>query len=285
MKLYCIYLPLAILALAGVRPLRAQSYTFRVAECGAYTAYPKGMNTDGTVVGGAQTLNSIESWAFIYADGACKTIGPGQDGISFTGIADNGELLGIYSAGSFLFEQGALQNLPAYPGSEFTDYCCLNTSTGVLAGNYLVTASPLQYGFLYDSGTLTPLPFSYYHYAPSITGMNNKGVVVGTMNSSSLYGFTYTGGKIRLFEYPNSVNTTFNGVNDDGLIVGTFVRDGAHPGTGNLFTYNLGTGVWTDLNFPGEYAAVVPVGIANSGLIAAKLSPSGAGLLIATPAN
>jgi hypothetical protein len=58
MKLYSTHLVMAILALAGVRPLRAQNYTFKVAECGAYTAYPKGMNTDGTVVGGAQTLNS-----------------------------------------------------------------------------------------------------------------------------------------------------------------------------------------------------------------------------------
>jgi uncharacterized membrane protein len=268
--------------LADVYPLKAQNYTFEVAECGAYTAYPKGMNTDGTVVGGAQTLNSIDSWAFIYADGACKTIGPGEDGISFTGIADNGEVLGIYSAGSFLFERGTLQNLPAYPGSEFTDYCCLNTSTGVLAGNYLVTASPLQYGFLYENGTLTPLPYSYYHYAPSITGMNNKGVVVGTMNALTIYGFTFVDGKISLFQYPGATTTTFNGINDDGTIVGTFNRNGAHPAY-NLFTYNLDTGGWTDLDFPGECAAVVPVGIANSGVIAAKLSPSGAGLLIATP--
>jgi len=285
MKLNCICLALAIFALADVHPLWAQGYTFKVAQCGEYTAYPRGMNNAGTVVGAAQTIDSIYSFAFVYADGTCQTIGPGADGVSFTGIADNNEVFGIYGAGSFLFGQGSLENLPGYPGANFTSYCCLNTSTGLIAGNYLMVGSPLQYGFLYENGILTPLPYSYYHYAPSITGMNNKGVVVGTMNALTIYGFTFVDGKISLFQYPGATTTTFNGINDDGLVVGTFVRDGAHPGTGNLFTYDLGTGAWTDLDFPGEYGAVVPVGITNSGIIAAQLSPAGAGLLIATPAN
>ena len=69
-------------------------------------------------------------------DGQFKVVGPGADGIAFTGITDGGALLGHYSGGSFLLEQAALQALPNYLASEYTTYYCLSPSTGVLAGNY-----------------------------------------------------------------------------------------------------------------------------------------------------
>jgi hypothetical protein len=163
----------AILGSAGAKP--RQNYTFQVAECRARTSYPKGMNYSGTVVGGAQTLNSIDSWAFIYAHGACKTIGPGEDGISFTGIADKGEVLGIYIAPAVsCLKKAPYRTRPLTPAAKFTFSCCLNTSTSVLAGNYLMTGSQLQYDFPYENGPFTALPSSYYHYAPLIAGMNNK---------------------------------------------------------------------------------------------------------------
>jgi hypothetical protein len=52
--------------------------------------------------------------------------------------------------------------------------------------------------------------------------MNAKGLVVGTM--SQQYGFTYTEGRMQLFQYPRASSTTFNGINNNGLVVGTYVN-------------------------------------------------------------
>ena len=241
------------------------------------------MNNERTVVGAAQMINSAYSLAFVYDNGGCKTLGPGKDGISFAGITDNYDIIGLHSGGNFLLSHGTLKNLPAYPGGEYTGYCCLDTATGALAGNYATDNFGEEVGFLYLNGTFVSLPFSNEQlYYPKIAGVNNKGVVVGTINSLNLYGFTYIDGKIKVFAYPGATYTTFNGINDDGLIVGTYyVRKTGQIG---IFSYGLETGTWTDLNFPPEYLAVIPVGITDSGVIAAQYSSSG-GLLIATPTN
>lgn len=273
-----------IFPLGAVRPARAQSYTFQVAECGEYGIEPSGMDNQGVIAGTASTLGSEYALGFLYADGTCKTVAPAHGGISFTGVGADGGLLGLYSAGigqgpiqSFLLAHGTISPLPSYPGSDSTAYCCLNPSTGVVAGNYDLVGDSAQYGFFYENGTFKPLPSSEYHYALQIAGMNSGGVAVGTAFSAHLYGFTYVGGELHLLQYPGATETTFNGISDNGLIVGTIIL----PGTAGICTYDLNTGVWTKLNF-GPYVSSLPVGINDAGVIAAELSPSG-GLLIATP--
>jgi len=245
--------------------------------------YPEAINNEGTIVGAAQMINSAYFLAFIYANEVCKTIGPGKDGISFAGITDNYDIIGLHSGGNFLLSHGILENLPAYPGGEYTGYCRLDTATGALAGNYATDNFGEEVGFLYSNGNFVSLPFSNEQlYFPKIAGMNDKGVAVGTMNSLNLYGFTYTAGKITVFAYPGATYTTFNGINNDGLVVGTYYVQEA--GKIGIFSYGLETDTWTDLYFPPEYLAVIPVGITDSGVIAAQYSSSG-GLVIATPAN
>jgi uncharacterized membrane protein len=280
MKLNTICLASVAIASATLSQLKAQNYTFLVAECGGYTVIPEGMNNEGTVVGEAHMINSAYSLAFIYASGACKTVGPGKDGISFAGVTDNNDIIGLHSGGNFLLSHGTVENLPAYPGGEYTGYCCLDTATGVLAGNYDMDNFGEQVGFLYSNGNFVSLPFSNEQlYFPKIAGMNSKGVVVGTRDS---LGFTYIDGKIKVFQYPGATYTTFNGISDNGIVVGTYnVRKTGKIG---IFSYDLETDTWTDLNFPPDYVTVIPVGITNSGVIAALYSSSG-GLVIATPTN
>jgi hypothetical protein len=276
-------LAMAILALATCSPLKAQSYSFFVVDfCDGYAAFPSAMNNQGTIVGSAFNGGMAYSLAFVYQDGACRTISLGTTGTSFLGITDNDEILGLYgNLQNYLYKDGTFRGLPSYPGVENTYYCCLNTSTGALAGNYVAPTLDEEIGFLYGNGKFTPLPFGEY-YNPTIAGMNKEGVVVGTMNGFNEYGFTYIGGKMHLLRYPGAQYTSFNGINDNGLVVGTYSVE--KTGKVGIFSYNLDTDVWTDLDFPYPYDAVTPVGITNSGVIAALNSPSG-GLLIATPTN
>jgi hypothetical protein len=49
----------------------------------------------------AQTIQSQYSLAFVYANGSCHIIQPPAGGASFTGIADDGDVMGIYATGTF----------------------------------------------------------------------------------------------------------------------------------------------------------------------------------------
>jgi hypothetical protein len=275
----------AVLAFVHLSPLKAQGYTFKVVDyCDGYAAFPSAMNNQGTIVGAAFNGGMAYSLAFVYKAGECKTISLGTAGTSFLGITDNGDILGLYgNLQNYLYNDGALTGLPPYPGAEFTYYCCLDISKGALAGNYLTQAGGLdRYGFVYEKGKFRSLPNNGGQDAPTIAGISKKGIVVGTMNGVGEAGFTYVGGKMRLFQYPGATYTSFDGISDNDLIVGTYYFQ--KSGKIGILTYNLDTGVWTDLKFPYPYDAAAPVGITNSGLIAAAYSPSG-GLLIATPTN
>jgi len=267
--------------LASFNGLMAQSYTFQVLECGAYTAFPTAINNQGTVVGSASTFNSVYSLGFVYANGTCQTTSLGLQGTSFLGVTDTNEIVGLYSQQvDYLNKAGKFQGLPPYPGAYGTYYGWLNTSTALLAGNYLKSGSLERYGFLYQNGKFAPLPDTDSAHIPSIGGMNKQGIVVGTMNSLNLTGFVYLNGKMSYYHFPNAKYTYFNGINDNNLIVGTY--SGTPTGGGGPMTYNLDTGVWTDLKFQYPYNGITPVGITNSGVIAAQYTPSG-GLVIATP--
>ena len=206
----------AALALACPAALQAQNYSFQVVDfCDGYAAFPNAMNNAGTIVGGAFNGGMGTSLAFVYQDGACSTIYLGPAGTSFEGITDNELVVGLRgNFQNYLYKGGAFSRLPSYHAAENTYYCCLNTSTGLLAGNYLMTGSLSRYGFLLDKGTFTPLPGAAPNSVPSITGMNKNGIVVGTMTTAVQAGFMYVGGNMQFFQYPGATYTTFNGISD-----------------------------------------------------------------------
>jgi hypothetical protein len=148
----------------------------------------------------------------------------------------------------------------------------------VLAGNYEVVGSVAQYGFFYKNGKFTRLP-SPGNSALTISAINGKGTLVGTVDGASLYGFIYIDGKVQTFQYPGAKYTTFNGINNKGLIVGTYVSTGKF----GVCSYDTETKTWKDLQF-GVYASAVPIGVTDSGVIAARVGVD-AGLVIATPTN
>jgi probable HAF family extracellular repeat protein len=279
------YLATAVLVTLQFSPAaKAQNYTFQIVGCGIDTPDPFGINNQGTVVGAADQFDAQYAQGFVYSNGTCKTTSLVGAGTSFLGITDTNEIIGLYTQSEdYVLKNGSIKALlPPYAGASGTYYCCLNTSTGVVAANYTLTGSSERYGFLYEKGKFTPLPNTDSFHAPSIYGMNKQGIVAGTMNSFVQTGFVYIAGKMSFFEYPGAKSTTFNGINDNDLIVGTFYIE--TTGAIGIFTYSLDTAVWTNLNFPTEYNAVLPVGITNSGVIATEYTPAG-GLLIATPAN
>jgi hypothetical protein len=257
-------------------PLSAQNYTFQSVECNGEGMSAYGMNGSGVVAG-----TQVASGA-IYYNGTCFT----YPSVPFYGISDTNWLIaGLrFAPGYYLIEPGPkVLPLPNYPGANGTDYCCVSPATGTLAGNYYPNVGATRVGFIYQNGKLTSLPWSgntgpSYWY--TIAAMNNAGTVVGTYQGIYVLGFTIVNGKVTLLAYPGASDTNFNGVNDNGIVVGSYYK----PATGeiNIILYNITSGTWTNLNFPPPYDLLTPVGISNSGVIALT-GANNSGLVLATP--
>jgi hypothetical protein len=264
---------IAILAAACCAPLAAQSYTFQSVDCNGLGISPYGMSGPGVVVGVTEANGGVGE-GVLYYNGKCEAI----PSLYLFGVSDTDWLIG-YPPNSpnntfYLIQPGKVSPLPNPFGltSNFT-YCCIDSATGTLAGNYYPSNGALESGFFYQSGKFTSLPSGY-----TIGALNNTGIAVGeTYQGAGIAGFVLAKGKATLLAYPKAVSTYFYGINDKGIVVGSADANG-----GTVFTYNLTTGAWTDLNFPYPYNIMNPVGITNSGVIALS-GVGGGGLVLATP--
>src|ERR1700733_893692 len=251
-------------------PLAAQNYTFEPVTCGN-NFYPFGMNSSGVVVG--ETFVNGIGQGPIYYNRACQTV----PYLPLYGVSDSGWLIGYtHSAASqsnpfYLIQPGKASPLPAPWGlPKNYSYCCIDDITGTVAGNYSLDSV----GFFYQNGEFTSLS------SGTIAAMNNTGIVVGTYEGSNSVGFVLTRGKITPHSYPGAQQTYFYGLNDQGIIVGSFVGSG---GT-NIFAYDMPRETRTNLNFPPPYNSMNLVGITNAGIVALT-GADHSGLVLATPAN
>ncbi len=281
-----------ILCVAPCVVLHAQNYTFQNINCGDNVTQPSAINNQGVIVGSTYPFDARFSGGMLVRKGVCENeikIGLGD---SFQGVNDAGQIIadiailnaeGQASSNQYVIGRGTPSLLPPYPGAASTAYRCLNNS-GVLAGNYQPSGTYLSpsYGFVYQNGEFIAFPYNDLDI-PTIYGLNNNGLAVGTIQTANNreFGFTFKNGKSEYFAHPGSEFTMFYGINDNGLVVGTF---GSNDGPSGLFTYDLQSGIWTDLNFPEEYVSSTPVGINNAGVIALQATPSG-GLATATPSE
>jgi hypothetical protein len=190
----------SLLAAALGAPLAAQTYTFQtILECNSLTAFPLAMNGSGVVVGYAHNVLGPGA-GMIYYNGTCQT----NDEALFYGVSDTDWLLAsplAVSVGNtyYLVEPGGTPAaLATYPGAQGTDYCCMDTAAGVLAGNYYPPGGGGPVGFLYQNGAFASLPWSestgsIYWY--TITALNDTGITVGNYEGAEQLGFVYAKGK------------------------------------------------------------------------------------------
>lgn len=100
--------------------------------------------------------------------------------------------------------------------------------------------------------TAITLPSSFNAKSVMAAGINNGGWISGnyTDNSGVTHGFVDEGGTFKSFDDPsgNGTNTSFFGLNNNGLVVGSFVDAN---GTNGL-VYNLVTNTWQTVNDPNQ---------------------------------
>jgi probable HAF family extracellular repeat protein len=225
-----------------------------------------GINNEGQIVGSYVDANG-NSNGFMYSDGAYTTVDySAYSSTSLNSINDLGQIVGsngyglLYSDGSFTsFTFGGEESV-AVAANGINDQ-------GQIVGSVRQFA-PFQLAYfasiiglsgsqveLQNVTTLPPQggPFN------SANGINNEGQIVGNTlevvvgySTPPSAGFIYDNGVFTSLNYPGSVYTYPEAINDLDQIVG-YYQNVTGPGiaTANGFLYDQSTGTWTTIDVPG----------------------------------
>jgi hypothetical protein len=201
-------------------------------------------------------------------------------GMVVDGINDSGTIVGTYTDGSqpivgFIDTNGTYSfvAIPTPPGSNNPYYPTELTgisNNGIIVGHYSsVGGSPIA-GFVDNNGTLTTVSTPWSGTGAFLTGVNNSGVVVGNgfpartlleVDDNTLGGdaFVDNNGVFTQIIDPNAYSvsgpnqptpwdaTLVTGINDNGVIVGTYYDNNQdHHG----FIYFNGS--YATVNYPGS---------------------------------
>jgi hypothetical protein len=192
---------------------------------------------------------------------------------SLGGINDFGTVVG-----SRFFAHGTIRGLIRYSGGGVTYFSAPNgTNTnftgrndaGVSTGYYFNHNSAREEGFLLKGSRFVSISKST---SPTfVFGINKWNSIVGAHASGSyplFHGFKrYNNGGFAAIDYPGALGTSPAGINDSGIIVGSyFLRTQQDPFySSHGFIYH--NGQWATLDYPDKTVSTELNGISNAGVI------------------
>jgi hypothetical protein len=165
------------------------------------------------------------------------------------------------------------------PGAVQTRFNARNNN-GVTVGTYK-DASFADHSFVLQNATLTPIV--HPNEKPNTTmvkGINKFNTTVGSFSSEPWGGTTrafkrYSNGKFVSFSFPGSQRTEANGINDNGVIVGSYVSPGTVNGALAVNGFAYHNGQWATVAYPVTNADTTLLGISNAGVILAEVDSLG----------
>ena len=258
-----------ILLVCGLSALAGTWKTIDVPGSSSTSIY--GINTAGDMAGTYLDAAGIQHGFLFKEGSFTTIDVPGAAFTSASGINDSGVITGTFSDSNghgFLFD-GTNYTTLDYPLAEFTYARGINNA-GQVVGSYHSEADGLAHGFIWSDGTFTtldPVPQSvqttlaginnrgkilgFYigkrgeffflasadgvvHKFPadmSVSGLNDRRMIVGTVDRPSEYGFRYNLGTkaVHKLTFPGAKHETFPcGINNSGQIVGFYLTDMYH---------------------------------------------------------
>jgi uncharacterized membrane protein/pimeloyl-ACP methyl ester carboxylesterase len=217
-----------ILVVSGVgwQSALAQSYSLKTVDFpGDAFTFVYGINNPGQVVGGYNTqLSGGHDHGYLLSGSQMTTIDyPGATDTDLSGINDSGQIVGEYLVdGSGVGSKGFLLSggqftVISYPNAQFTSPVAINNA-GQVVGYYLPAgAGGYIQGFIFSGGSFLSVPPPPGGGPFYFNGINNAGQIVGNTNSSA---FLLSSGSYSFLNFGTS--SIANGVNDAGLITGSF---------------------------------------------------------------
>ncbi len=138
------------------------------------------------------------------------------------------------------------------PGTHFNQLLGVNDHGGSAGYYQFGKANIFQPYTRIAAGTysLPPIPNA------QMTDINNGGNSTGfqVVSSSVTRAFVILGGAVHYFQYPGATFTQALGLNNSGLVVGTY---NDKSGTARGYTYNLATHAFRNVSVPGSTSTVV----------------------------
>lgn len=247
--------------------------TFDYPDSNVIFTIPLGINGAGDIAGYTLDANRVYRGFVRYADGAFSApiIAPNENNFTVaTGITNSGTICGYYKDASglkhgFILSEGTFTQFDV-PNATQTQLTGINDA-GDLIGAYYSGSTPTV--FVYIDGVVRNVVIEDPHNTTGIFpgGINNADEFVGSYyapNFLPTYGFVGLAPK-RVIDHivaPHATQTYLNGLNDNGIAVGSLSIENNGHGQGLL------------LQFPHSYTyyvqrAILTVftGINNNGLI------------------
>jgi probable HAF family extracellular repeat protein len=243
----------------------ALTYT-PIAFPGARSTNPQGINSSDEVVGWFYDANRV--WhGFLLTNGQYTQLDfPGALNSFALGINDNGEIVGYYDDSNlvthgFYLINGQFTSID-YPGAFAISANGVNNA-GQIVGFYTDGQDNRTRGYRLDGQVFTVIEIPYANAAETLAfGINTAGDIVGTYMDIyyRTFGFEWHAGQFRKVAFPRGTNTSPQGINDKGQIVGFFTGPAAQEG------FVLSHGSHAAVQAPGAIETFI-YGMNNNGAI------------------
>jgi hypothetical protein len=183
------------------------------------------------------------------------------------GVTDKGTVVGQANSEGFIrYSDGTVAYYRA-PNAAATYFTGRNIH-GISIGNYSTNNDPtLRKGFLLNGKIFTPVVEPKAVIGTSLQGINKWNTIVGWYldGGENQHGFKRSSnGSFVTLDFPRATTTLANGINDSGMIVGTWENPRANIG-GGFVLYN---GKWVSVEYPGKLSGTTQLfGISNAGVM------------------
>jgi hypothetical protein len=183
------------------------------------------------------------------------------------GVTDKGTVVGQANSEGFIrYSDGTVAYYRA-PNAAATYFTGRNIH-GISIGNYSTNNDPtLRKGFLLNGKIFTPVVEPKAVIGTSLQGINKWNTIVGWYldGGENQHGFKRSSnGSFVTLDFPRATTTLANGINDNGMIVGTWENPRANIG-GGFVLYN---GKWASVEYPGKLSGTTQLfGISNAGVM------------------
>ena len=267
----------------------AQTYTYKtISFPNTYATYFSGINSGGEIVGWYFTTTD-ETYGLTYFNGSFTTVqlGPAGGQTYLAGVNDAGEIVGSYIPASLEY----VKNYRIEPDGTrkllFTGSSAAGARIDGLndVGSAIESSSGLygENAYLTTGGSTMKLQPGAFAYPAAL---DNENEVVGySYSGSSPYtgsdGFLFANNSYTTIDYAGQSVTALDGINDYGVIVGTYTPLDQYP-VGFLYDH----GTFSPVAVPGA-DGTNPSAINNNGVIVGYYwgADNSMGAFVAAPTN
>lgn len=255
---------LILAALLVCVPLVSAQLTYTILDVPNASTSLSGINNNGVISG--NFVSNASYGSFTWQNGVFSYFSvPGALYSAAIGINDSNVVAGYYKTSTneigFTYDGQSFTNVQ-YPNVPYTELFGINNA-GLLVG-YEAPDTADYNGLTFDGTQFhTFIVPGFNSWSTWAYGVNNLGAIVGQVDLNGLSeGFLRVGGRYKTFLYPGAITTAALGINDAGIVVGTYASSTTLTGC-----FYMKNGKFKSFSIPSLGDETFCTGISNGGVI------------------